>query len=143
MINIIKKILNNLEYIIIKSNIIILVWIKKFYVTFLVLENNITNYDDTIFNFNKEFKDIKFLLTDYNINYIKGSNSDNSNNLANEELTKSLKSINGEIIIDIFPLNTEYKNSNNIIEKNEQIIIIINIKKWLNILKIQNNLALI
>ena len=143
MINIIKKILNNLEYIIIKSNIIILVWIKKFYVTFLVLENNITNYEDTIFNFNKEFKDIKFLLTDYNITYIKGSNSDNSNNLANEELTKSLKSINGEIIIDIFPLNTEYKNSNNIIEKNEQIIIIINIKKWLNILKIQNNLALI
>lgn len=79
---------------------------QKFYVKCLVLDNKITNYTDAIINFNKNFKDIKFLLSKDNINYIKYSNTDKTNNLTIEELTKSLKNLQEDIIVDIYPIKT-------------------------------------
>lgn len=108
---------------------------QKFYIKCLVLDNKITNYTDAIFNFKKDFKDINFLLTKDDVNYIKNANTENTNNLTIEELTKSLKTFREDIIIDIYPINTEYKNSNNILENREQNIIIISTKETISYFK--------
>ena len=90
---------------------------QKCYVKCLVLDNKIANYTDAFINFNKNFKDIKFLLSKDNVNYIKYSNTDKINNLTIEEFTKTIKNLQEDIIVGIYPIKSEYKNSNNNIQQ--------------------------
>ena len=85
---------------------------QKLYIKCLVLDNNITNYTDAIINFNKNLKGINFLLSKYNVNYIKYSNTDKTNNLTIEELTKTIKNLQEDIIVDTYPIKIEYKSIN-------------------------------
>lgn len=80
---------------------------KKFYIICLFVENKAINYTDCIAIFKDNFKNNKFILTETIINKIKSNIKENYNNYNIEKLCKSIKLINNNYIIDIFPIKSD------------------------------------
>lgn len=92
---------------------------QKYYIQCLFEENNIYSYIDCIQKFKSQFPNNTFILTEENIKKIKFTVQEGVNNYNIEDLCKSIKSYNNEINIDIYPIKSEYKNKNNVIEIRE------------------------
>ena len=67
-----------------------------------------------------KYKNIKFLLTENIVNKIKTEVKGNLKNLTIEEACYSIKTINKEIIFDIYPINNII-NNNNMNNKNKKL----------------------
>ena len=59
----------------------------------------------------------------------------NVNNLNIEEICKSLQFSDKNIIVEIYPINSEYKNKRNKIQDRQQNVILIGYKNMLEYLK--------
>ena len=59
----------------------------------------------------------------------------NVNNLNIEEICKSLQFSDKNIIVEIYPINSEYKNKRNKIQEKQQNLILIGYKNMLEYLK--------
>ena len=59
----------------------------------------------------------------------------NVNNLNTEEICKSLQFSDKNIIVEIYPINSEYKNKRNKIQEKQQNLILIGYKNMLEYLK--------
>ena len=107
---------------------------QKYYITCLFLDNKVSSYTECLVEFNKKFEHIKFILSEDNIKKIKNSISGNYKNYTIDELCKSLKIKNKNLIVHIIPIRVNYKNSKNEIEIREQNIIVISEKNMINLL---------
>ena len=97
---------------------------QKYYIKCLFSDNKVQNYVDCIEKFNIRFNNIKFVLKEECIRKIKTSVLGTVNNKTIFDICNSLKLNNKDLIVNIYPIHSEYKK-NNIIENREQNIIII------------------
>ena len=107
---------------------------QKYYVQYNIIEKKILNYVSCIDLFKNEYKDIDFKITEDSFQKIKTSILGSVKNKTIEDICKSLKYNNNDNIVEIYPINTEFKNHNNIIEKRNQNIILIGNKEMITYL---------
>ena len=81
--------------------------LQKYYIQCLFIDNKVSNYTESVIEFKKKFENISFLLTEYNIKKIKENLKSNYKNYTLEQLCKSIKIDNMQLIIDIFPIRVD------------------------------------
>jgi hypothetical protein len=79
-------------------------------------------------NFNNRFNNINFILNEESIRSIKSSTFGNFNNCNIEEIWESLKNINDDAIVNVYPINAIYNNNDQKQERNQEIILLGNKK---------------
>ena len=98
---------------------------QRYYINCLLSYNKDLNYIRAKDLFEKRFNDINFVINEDNFRKIKNSLLGVVNNKNIEEICNLIKNNNPDIIVDIYPINTEFKNKNNKLEKREQKVIVI------------------
>ena len=83
---------------------------QKYYVKCLLIDNKANTFLECADKFKTRFNDIKFILNKENISKIKTSIHGNTKYSNIIELTKSLKLMNNDINIDIYPIKIETIN---------------------------------
>ena len=83
---------------------------QKYYVKCLLIDNKANTFLECADKFKTRFSDIKFILNKENISKIKTSIHGNTKCSNIIELTKSLKLMNNDINIDIYPIKIETIN---------------------------------
>ena len=111
---------------------------QKYYIKCLIESNKISNFTEASLQFKKNFSEIDFLLKEDIIKKMLSEYKGSTKNLNIEELIRSLKINNNEIIVDIFPIKSIYKNKDKKYEEREQNIIILSSKTMIKILDEKN-----
>ena len=78
-----------------------------------IKDKKATNFLDIIDKFNTRFKEIDFILSEETVCKIKNSIIGSVINFTIEDLCLSLKNINKDIQVDIFPIKVYIKNNDN------------------------------
>lgn len=104
---------------------------QKYYIRYNLIENKNFDYVTCMDLFKKQYKDIEFKITEEGFQKIKTTNLGTVKNKTIEEVCKTLKYNNNDNIVEIYPINTEYKNKNNVIQIRNQNIIIIGKKEMM------------
>lgn len=111
---------------------------QKYYIKCLIETNKISNFTEAALSFKKNFSEIDLLLKEDTIKKLFSKYKGSNKNLNIEEVIRSLKINNNNIIVDIFPIKSNYKNKDKKIEEREQNIIILSSKTMIKILD-ENN----
>ena len=99
-----------------------MIWIYiliKFFVQYNIIEKKYFNYVLCIDLFKNEYKDIEFKITEEAFQKIKTAKEELLK-ITIEEVCKTLKYNNNDNIVEIYPINIEFKNKNNVIQKRNQ-----------------------
>lgn len=107
---------------------------QKYFIQCLIENNKVINYTDSKYQFNKRFPNIEYLISEENFKKIKTKILGSVKNISLEEICKSIKNLNNDIIVDIYNISTEYKNNKNEIESRDQSVIIIGHKEMIKYL---------
>ena len=83
---------------------------QKYYIKCLIESNKISNFTEASLQLKKNFSEIELLLKEDTIKKMLSEYKGSTKNLNIEELIRSLKINNNEIIVDIFPIKSIYKN---------------------------------
>ena len=82
---------------------------QKYYIKCLFSDNKVQNYIDCIEKFNIRFNIIQFILNEDCIRKIKASLLGTVNNKSIFDIRESLKNNNKDLIVNIYPISTEFK----------------------------------
>ena len=104
---------------------------QKLFIQCLYEDNIVNDYLECMQKFKLYFPNNTFILNEEIVRKIKFNIKGGVKAYNIEDLCKSIKIYNKDIIVDIFPVKTEYKNKNKEIEPREQNIIIISHKEML------------
>ena len=107
---------------------------QKYLIECSLLCNDINSYADIIDFFKKNFPSKSFKINEDYFSKIKSNLLGNVNNLNIEEICKSLQLSDKNIIVEIYPINSEYKNKSNEIQDRQQNVILIGYKNMLDYL---------
>ena len=92
---------------------------QKYLIECSLLCNDINSYADIIEFFKKNFPSKSFKINEDYFSKIKSNLLGNVNNLNIEEICKSLQLSDKNIIVEIYPINSEYKNKSNGIQERQ------------------------
>ena len=82
---------------------------QKYYVQYNIIETKNLSYFTCLDLFKKQFKDVEFKITEDAFQKIKTTINGTVKNKSIEEICNSLKDNNKDIIVEIYPINSEFK----------------------------------